>query len=66
MALKLCEICKDSTKLDFLTAGNSSQSETRFSRFEGPKLLSPGIFVFLKSQIIIPESFNLVAKFAEK
>ena len=41
--------------MDFLTEGNSSQSEARFSRFEGPK-----------SQIIIPESFILVAKFAEK
>ena len=66
LPLKLCKICEDSKKLDFLTAGNSSQSEVQFSRFEGPKLLPPGIFVFLKSQIIIPESFILVAKFVEK
>ena len=66
LPLKLCEVCKESKKLDFLTTGNFSQSEAKFSRFEGPKLLPPGIFVFLKSQIIIPESFILVAKFAEK
>ena len=31
LPLKLCEICKDYKKLDFLTAGNSSQSEARFT-----------------------------------
>ena len=66
LPLKLCEICKDSQKSDFLTAGSSFQSEARFPRFESLKLLPPGNFVVFNNQIIIPESFILVVKFAEK